>query len=381
MSIALLLLARIGFVSIAPDESSTTSAIERMSLAVSADQEFSLLPDGAMRRALLGGAPDPDAAAKKRAQEFLSQSQKAYRDFAYDQALALVEQAIATLLTVTPEQATDVLAETHLMAGLIRMDQGDTADALAWFRLVHLLRPNQTALDPAQYKRRAVQLYEQAAAAPTTQMAALSVSTEPEAAQIWIDGHAQKPGERQFTVTAESHLVTATLPGHAVVSKQIQPRPGETLPLTLVLPREPADKRAQKVRSTLGSPNLPRDQFSSLASELADIASCSLLVFVRQTEPLSVLVFDARTQTLPDFSVLPTPEAIVEHLPKAFPSEPLSSSIVTATPRPWYGTGWGIAALLGGAAAVTAGVLLATSQETTQVQFGQPRWVATPDQP
>ncbi len=298
--------------------------------------------------------------ARPRAEALLRSAQEAYRSLELDAALQWQSEAVALLeLDAAPNAKTfRLLSELFLVAGFAHEANGDRARALEAFRLSHRLDPERRRLDPATHLPSVVSLYAEAAKRDTRGAGALSVPVTPPDATVRLDGAEVEAGS-ELRVAGGEHYVTVEKPGFVPRTLRVSVRSGgvTSTPVSLTA-RDPSAELAA-LRSS--AKEVSSAQYPPLA-RAAKLDGFSAAVFVREGP-------DGWTATRVDLTS-DAPAAIVP----AWVPGPASVTTTAGVATPWYKTGWGIGAIVGGvvvAGAATAYLLTRPSPEPT---YSISRW-------
>jgi PEGA domain len=355
---------RVGFAVLTDEEAGSAVESARAECAAAG---LVPIPDGELRQALEQplepGADETGLLA--RAGQRLRAAREAYSRFDENRARAQLLAVDRLLLDREPTPAlVELLAERHLVAGLVHETRGQRDEARRAFRLVRELDPSRRALDPAAYRPQVVELFARAARGRGT--TSLRVRTAPAGARVYLDGRAvgRAPLELEG-VSAGRHWLVAAAPGHrprgALIDVDADRPASETLSLGASLPAE----RAAELRRTLRAASGARERRAA-AAELAGTAGADLLVLVRERAgSIEGAVFDARRGLLSAWVGMPS-ERFSSALSTGVALEPGASGALTADApaqerRSWYSTWWGRSLLIAGGIAVGAAAYFALS--------------------
>jgi len=339
-----------------------------------------LVPPGELRGALEGPLPadDGDAAALARARQRLAAAGDAYAGFQYERALAALELIDRQLIDRQPSPALiALLAERHLLAGLVHEGRGRPADARRSFRTVHHLDPARRSLDAGAYRPQVVSLFAQVVKAQERR-ASLRVATDPPGGRVWIDGRlaGEAPVSRDDLAAGE-HWVVAAAPGRRAHGAMVEVDPDRSdAGLSLALAARSPVERARALRRRIGAAGSERERRAS-AAELARAAGVDVLVLVRDRGgQVEGAALDARTGALSAWQPVPSarftrqlagspaPPAPAAGAEVEGPDPLIASAPATATvdaAPSWYSTWWGRTLIVAGGVAVGGAVIYAVS--------------------
>ncbi|MBI4510874.1 MAG: PEGA domain-containing protein [Deltaproteobacteria bacterium] len=389
---------RVGLVDATSDEGVGRALIEELRSIIEKSGLYEILPRGPARSALeevLDPAQVPEAIARTRAQALLEQAREAYAGFEYDLALDRLRQAEAILRTAEPSvESVGLLADVNQAMGLIYAGRGDKRRAVESFRLVNRLTPDRAALDPGTYRPQVVTLYANAVKQNADTAAASAgsarISTEPSPATIWINGQVVGTSPLDIpTLEGGDHYITATLEGHSARTERIRIDPSRALDLPLLLPRVSPVERAQSIRRRLMGSKVPPEELARVADALANLASADILVLLDQDANGTprAIVYDASEGKLGPWLMAKSGTALVPSLPQAAKQAPVAVPEAgkvardlkldlqpnrphSVPARPWYRTGWGRAALIGGGLLIGAGIVALTADRDRRFVLG-----------
>jgi hypothetical protein len=330
---------------------------------------FTAMPPGALRDALEGPLSDSgEAAVLARVRELTDRAKEAYAGFEYERALAELEAIDRVLLDREPTPTTvELLAERHLLAGVVHEGRGRQTDARRAFQLVHHLDPQLRSLDSGTYRPQVVKLFAQALAADDRRVS-LRVTSEPDGARVWLDGRAigEAPLELRLA-SSGAHWVVASAPGHRTRGRLVELDPAEPQSqLTLALKARAPAENAIALRRALSASG-EREQ---RAAELARAAGVDVLVLVRtrggQVEGAAI---DPRhpngltwlaMPSAPFSRQLAAPPAAAGASGSELVLPAVSADSADRSPS-WYGTWWGRTLLVAGGLAATGAVIYAVT--------------------
>jgi hypothetical protein len=232
----------------------TSTAATPRAVIVALSPESSLTPaqrseiEAALTVRGYQGIDEVDAAALRHAarsqpaaeapQALYIEAKKALMNFDDAAARQKLERARA-LLCESPRILSEriLLADTHLLAGMIAMSSGQPDQAERDFTLAALLEPTRS-LHPGLYPPDVVDAFEAAKRRPAERpRGALVVNARPAGAQIYVDGAFR--GAAPLVVerlAAGPHYVTAIVAGRGARTRVVEVASGHSTPLSLFVP-------------------------------------------------------------------------------------------------------------------------------------------------
>jgi hypothetical protein len=380
---------RVGFVNLAEDNAAGQRAIADLRPRVTRQARLSALGPGAARDALEGPMPlggSDEELALGRTQPMVVAAQTALKAFDSKAALAQLGLAEAALRGLTPTPPViDAYYQLQLVLGQARFADGDEAGARAAFAVARRLRPGETALDPARYRPRLVQLYDEAGTVPTA-TGTLHVTSEPPGATVWLDGKAIAVTPADVPqVSVGEHLLSASLDGHEARTERVTVVAGASVEQAFLLSRLPGEQRARALRRALFDSPDPA-ALAVAARALVDVAAVDVLVIVRDRAGggLEAAAWESRNDELGDW--VPGPGDVVRlvaAVQRDAPSAEDAARLVPPPPPPtvtrWYQTWWGVSLLVGGGLVLTGLAVALTiprdgGTTTTTLIIGDPVW-------
>lgn len=360
---------RIAFASLAPDTDIGGSVdAARTDLAA---RGHKAVPPGRLREALEAPLPPADqedtgeGSPLARGRQRIGKAREAYASFDYERALTALDAVDEVILDREPSPPlVELLAERHLLAGLIHEGRKHPSQARESFRLVHHLDPARISLDAGEYRPQAVALYEEAVRGAG--QGALRVVTDPPGARIWIDG--KLAGESPLDIADISlgrHWVVATDGGREPRGQIVDVIVERRRTLRLELERRKSSTRVVEVRrNLLGARS--GDEVRAAAAQIAGAAEVDALILVRvQAGRVQGAVYDTASGELGPWMSINSPR-LATALEPVDDGSSSGGAIVGGSAggsddddggRAWYSTGWGKGALIAGGVLVTGAIL------------------------
>jgi hypothetical protein len=371
--------ATVGFANVAADQSRGRVLIDGMR-----DDARVAALRGPLRAALedpLEVAPATPAELG-RARARIDAANEAFSRFDYAGALAQLTQAETTLDTLPPSPALlHTVADVQLSRGVVRAYQHQTSEALAAFLLTQRLDEDRKVLDPAQYPPQLVRLYRQAREDADKRLGRVELTSEPPGAALTVDGRAAGVAPLRTSLEAGEHWVTATLDGHAPLSRIVAVAAAGVSTLALPLLPLPVAEQIRALRLRLCSAGDDSVRARALARELAALASVDVLVVVgdgpdKQPRAAILRVRDG------SWSDWQAPRAATTRLAPAAPTQAAAPALETSMPRrrPLL-LGGGVGALAVGVALLGAAIYsnVHAAQLSDSVSSARDRWTAALD--
>ena len=341
--------------------------------------------DAALATALSDPPTDEDAAAMADARRTLGEARDAVAHFERTTALRLVGAGTARLLAATPRpEMISLLADLLFTEGLAHAADGDTAAATVAFAAVRRLDPGR-AIDPQRYLPDVVDAFAASgrAVAPRAQVV-VSVTGAPADAAVWIDG--ARVGGAPATVAIAPGLHVVSVTGESIASAGIRVAvPASSSPARptrvdiAAQPIEPVIRAARLRRALAAAPDDATRASASAA--LAEAIAVRELVLVVATERglglrvwrhgtgqgtgeatgLGPVVAADRGVPAGVVSGIPAPSVAARLAPErqVAPRTRPGGGDEIADQRPWYRRRWVQASMIGGAAVLVAGAVVA----------------------
>jgi hypothetical protein len=358
--------ARLAFVNLARDSAAGQRAIERLRPRVTRLAHMSAMARGPSRQALEGelqvGAASLAAVAQAQA---LIEGAKADLHPSFDTGAALDKLARGehVLLGVVPTPLViDAIYRLEVVRAEAYAARSDDASASAAFARARLWKPQLTALDPARFQPRLVQLYRAAGVVPPGK-GSLGVVSDPAGGTLWVDGKTFGVTPVQIELPVGEHTIAVTLNGHEPRAERVTIVDGKEIDLDMLLSRLPAEQRALDLREGLitgsGTAGPSDGAITAVAEDLADLAAADVLILVRDGEHgLEAASWENRTKSLSGWVPADDGTSVARTIPGVLDPR----IIVDPRPQPpqppppprWYRRWWGTSLLVAAGLGVLA---------------------------
>ncbi|HTM21577.1 MAG TPA: hypothetical protein VL172_13745 [Kofleriaceae bacterium] len=274
---------RVVVLNLAADGAAGASAAAAVRADLDRRAELDPLPTGLLASALEGKLPatSPDQDIVAGAQELLRDAREAYATRgAFDEAIDGLRLAQSKLVRVPPVQEVRALwAEISVELGVVALAKQDRTQALESFRLARAFDPARTDLDPAVYDPEAVKVFAEAGK-PRAPTASIAVTTDYDAATMWIDG--TEVAGRSAALAPGIHVITAAYPDHRSAGQRVTVVDGPPQEVSLPLERLPVHDRAEALRRRLlADPAPPPTVWLDAARDAATLTGHDVVVVIR----------------------------------------------------------------------------------------------------
>lgn len=216
---------RIAVVNAAHDQEAGARLATRLRAGLALEPTVTPIPAGDLARALEDALEPPESAAADldAAGTRLALAQEALAQFDYPGTLAYLAEAEALLLSTWPSgRVYDMLADVALERGRVYLRQGQRAQAVRSFLLVHRLAPGRR-LDPQRYPPEIIEAHEEAMAhhAGLPPSVVLEVTGLLDGAAVYVDGRPAGSTPLTIAVTPGVHYVSGTFAGRALGGEEV----------------------------------------------------------------------------------------------------------------------------------------------------------------
>ncbi len=213
------------------------------------------LDDLARRRGTALVDRSPAAREPPRAPLHLRRAIEAYQAFRHDEALALLERALAEAADtgaagLTPSELSDLL----IYRALVHEQRGDQPRAWDDFLGAAVVDPSRR-LDPVRFSPRIVESFARATQKVTAEPTEALVIDAPAACGVFIDGRSETPGQ-PIPLRRGEHYLRADCAGMLPWAERITIDGARTVRPALVTERPPADRELVADARTRGARTL-----------------------------------------------------------------------------------------------------------------------------
>jgi hypothetical protein len=333
---------------------------------------------GDLARALEDALPEGgvDAPTLRVAAEALAAGESAFIEFKSRQARAELDKARRALFSLAPgEQTNKLLADVSFQMALIHLREQNHGLAMGELQLLHRLE-SRDSIDPVRYPPDVVRAFKEARkGAFGGNSATISISATYDGAPVFIDGKAAGTSPLTIEVSAGAHIVAISAPQYQAAATMIDIDPGATQSHRIDLePRSPVT-RALELRFDARARGLGPEVLREAAARVSRLVGSDSVMLIVDGEDEG----PKATLYIQHLDRLSYRHAVDDQLKRMLglvlevPRPTLLDGVREPGPVPWYKKTWGIAAIGGGTALTTVGlILLGASDNTKPTRTGAP---------
>jgi hypothetical protein len=318
---------------------------------------------GDLARALEDALPEggADAPTLVEVSELLAAGESAFIEFKSREARGHLDKARRLLFSLSPSEKTNtLLADVSFQMALIHLREQNHGLAMGELQLLHRLE-ERDKIDPVRYPPDVVRAFKEARkVAFGGNSATLSISATYDGAPVFIDGKAAGQSPLTIEVSAGAHIVAIAAPQYQAAATMIDIDPGATQSHRIDLePRSPT-KRALELRFEARAKGLRAEDLREAAARVARLVGSDSVMVILDDESkesaaaLYIQHLDRLSYRHPVDEQLKNMLGLVQEVPRPT----LLDGVREQGPVPWYKKTWGIAAIGGGTALTTVGLIL-----------------------